>query len=207
MIFDLHIHTQALSSCSRMSMGEAAAQSKALGLDGICITEHDAMADAREAEYFSNKYGIIILVGCEVNTHEGDILVFGLKEVPKGKLSAQELIDLTDASGGGCIAAHPFRDNGRGAGNVLSQLHGLCGIEAYNGNTKPEHNQQAVQYAEMLNIPQIGASDAHSIDRVGAYATEFPLMIYSIQDLVQALRKGNFQPLRYDAKNFFPCLS
>lgn len=207
MIFDLHIHTQALSPCSRMSMEEAAAQSKALGLDGICITEHDAIADAREAEYFSNKYRIIILVGCEVNTSEGDILAFGLKEAPKEKLSAQELIDLAEASGGACIAAHPFRDNGRGAGNVLSQLHGLCCIEAYNGNTKPEHNQQAAQYAKMLNIPQIGASDAHSIERIGAYATEFPHLIYSIQDLVQALREGNFQPIRYEANGFVPCTS
>lgn len=202
MIFDLHIHTKALSPCSRMSMEEAAVQSKAMGLDGICITEHDTMADFREADRLSDKYGIVILVGCEVYAAEGDFLTFGIPHAPKWRLTAQELLDWTEQSGGVCIAAHPFRDNGRGAGAFLSQLHGLNAIEAYNGNTKLEHNKLAVQWAERLHIPQTGSSDAHATDRVGVFATEFNDRILSIPDLVQALRTGNYQPVRHCAGQY-----
>ena len=41
MIMDIHCHTRYGSSCSYMSPEEMLQQAVQVGLDGLCITEHD----------------------------------------------------------------------------------------------------------------------------------------------------------------------
>ena len=47
MIIDLHFHTEAFSSCSRIPLLEGVKRAKEIGLDGICLTEHDVFHENR----------------------------------------------------------------------------------------------------------------------------------------------------------------
>lgn len=194
MIIDLHFHTKQYSPCSSIDMEEGVRYAKKLGLDGICITDHDVFACRKRAEEIQKKYNILVIVGTEILTMEGDLLCFGLDEIPKEKLAAQTLIDKVNAIGGACIAAHPYRENNRGMGAHLDKLTGLHAIESYNGNTKCDNNTKAVIAASRLGIPCIGGSDAHRIERVGVYATRFFTQIENEKDIISAIRSGRIEP-------------
>ena len=77
--------------------------------------------------------GVLVIVGSEILTHEGDILTFGLKDMPNKMVSAKELLTLVKKHGGAAVAAHPFRNNNRGMGeNMRKVSHLLTGIESFN---------------------------------------------------------------------------
>ena len=177
-------------------MEEGIKRAKALGLNGVCITDHDVFACRESAEKLQEKYGIIVIVGTEIYTKEGDLLCFGLDEVPDQQVSAQHMIDRINQLGGACIAAHPFRNNNRGMGEVLRQLTGLHAIESLNGNTSREDNERAEHIADELGIPCTGGSDAHSLERIGVYATRFFVKIENESNLIDAIRSGKMMPDR-----------
>ena len=95
MIIDTHMHEKTYSSDSFLSLEDIVKKSKSMGLDGVCITDHESNEIKDFAHQFSKQSGFLILVGAEVLTHEGDITVFGLDDLPKEKIHAQQLIDLT----------------------------------------------------------------------------------------------------------------
>lgn len=194
MLIDTHMHEKTYSDDSFMSLAEIVARAKALGLDGVCITDHESDGLKETAAAYSRETGFLILVGAEILTHEGDITVFGLDRLPAEKLHAQQLIDLTLKAGGVCMSAHPFRQNNRGMGHSLRRVTGLSGIEAFNGSTPMHHNLHAYNLAAELNIPTFGASDAHTVDRVGIYATHFPGTVRDLQDFIEAVRQGGTSP-------------
>lgn len=175
-------------------MEEGIKQAKALGMDGVCVTDHDIFACKQSALKLQKKYGILVIVATEIYTKEGDLLCFGLDEIPSEQPVAQDMIDHINQLGGACIAAHPFRNNNRGIGESLRQLTGLHAIESLNGNTSKENNERAKQIADELKIPCTGGSDAHSLDRIGVYATQFLVNIENEVDLICAIRCGQMIP-------------
>ena len=50
MLLDLHNHTWPRSHDSVLDPDDLVARAKGLGLDGICLTEHDAVWDSKEVE-------------------------------------------------------------------------------------------------------------------------------------------------------------
>lgn len=198
MIIDLHFHTLEYSPCSHIEMEEGIKQAKDIGLDGICITDHDNNESAKYAKELERKYGLIVIAGVEILTYEGDILCFGIKKVPEKKLHAQELIKLVNEKGGATISAHPFRNNGRGLGDKIRKTKGLSAVEIFNGNTSSENNLKALKLAKKLNIPGIGASDAHKLQNIGKYATKFSKHIANEKDLITAIKSGEVVPVYYD---------
>lgn len=197
MIIDLHFHTDRFSPCSRMPLSEGLKRAKEIGLDGVCITEHDQFHQNDNLQLLSDVYGIKIFVGTEIYTKEGDILCFGLDTIPQNRITARELVQRMETLGGATVAAHPFRDNFRGIGELIVNLPGLTAVEAFNGNTSDEHNQMALDLAREKGIPLTGSSDAHSAERVGIFATEFPGVIENMDDLIRALRSGDCTPVRF----------
>jgi predicted metal-dependent phosphoesterase TrpH len=182
---------------SHVSLREIVAKAKERGLDGMCITDHDSLNARDEARIVAKETNFLILVGCEILTYEGDIVVFGLDEVPKEKMYAQELLDLVKKHNGVGISAHPFRENNRGMGNNIKIVKGLSGIEGFNGNTKNYNNLRACALAMEINLPMFGASDCHWQDEVGKYATVFPDGIKNEKDLIEAIKSGNVYPVVY----------
>lgn len=196
MIIDTHIHENKYSFDSFIDFEKSIAKAKEMNLDGICITNHDNNTLRKEIGDFSIIDGITVIVGTEILTHEGDILVFGLDELPEGMIYAEELLDLVRKNNGAAIAAHPYRNNNRGLENNLYRVgHLLDGIEAFNGSTYSHHNLFAYAVATELGIPAFGASDAHEIDRIGKYATKFHSQIKSYRDFIEAIKSKNLHPV------------
>lgn len=196
-LIDTHIHERTYSSDSNLALEDIVSKAIKMGLNGICITDHESNGLRDTAQAYSKKTGFLIIVGAEILTHEGDLTVFGVDHLPPEKMHAQEIIDLTLEAGGVAISAHPFRQNNRGMGNSIRQVKGLSGIEAFNGSTTPHNNLYAYGLSAELALPAFGASDAHKIEAVGKYATEFSGRIRDTADFIKAVKAGDTCPAVY----------
>ncbi|WP_048602658.1 PHP-associated domain-containing protein [Rubeoparvulum massiliense] len=197
MLIDTHMHEKTYSGDSHQALEEIVKTARERGLDAVCITDHESNRLWDEAHRYAKENGFPIFVGTEILTKEGDLVVFGLTDLPEEMLHAQDLIRLVDQAGGVCISAHPYRTNNRGLGNHLRDVEGLAGVEAFNGNTPPHHNLMAYAVATELGLPMFGASDAHWAHQVGKYATIFPDGIRDEQDLIAAIRSKEVRPAVY----------
>lgn len=196
MIIDCHIHENKYSLDSKLDLHEAISAAQSIGLDGLCITNHDNNMLRNEIGDSVKIDGVIVIVGAEVLTFEGDILTFGLKDIPDKMIGAEELLTLVKKNNGVAIAAHPFRNNNRGIGNNMIRLAPLLsGIEAFNGSTNYEHNMQAYHLANKLNLPIFGSSDAHTLEKVGIYATCFEDYIRDHNDFIEAIKYSKYHPV------------
>lgn len=195
MIIDMHIHQKLNSSDSKLDLFEAIQVAKTRGLDAICITDHDDLGLKPMAETVSRETGFPVYVGVEIYTLDGDLLCFGIDEMPEQRMSAQETIDYVNERGGVTIAAHPYRNNNRGLGDVIAEVKGLGAIEAFNGRTDSFSNLKARNLAFALNMPLSGGSDAHTDGEVGHYATKFNTPVNSEADLISAIRNGLIEPI------------
>ncbi|MBN2285832.1 MAG: PHP domain-containing protein [Tissierellales bacterium] len=194
MIIDLHYHTKEYSSCSNIDMEEGIRVAKEIGLDGICLTEHDIFASRKKAKVLQEKYNILVVVGIEILTFEGDIVCFGLEKAPERMMHAIHLVEMVNSANGVAIAAHPFRNNNRGLGYNIRNILDIHAIESFNGNTDLENNLKAVKLAQELSIPQTGGSDAHRLDRTGIFATKFERAIKNERELIEEIKAGRMNP-------------
>lgn len=195
MILDTHVHSKEFSYDSPLPIRDAILRGKSVGLDGLCVTDHEHMGMRRLADRLTREYDFLVLVGMEFLTFEGDLLVFGLDRVPDRPMHAWELTSLVGAQGGCVVSAHPFRDNGRGLGDEIRRLQGLHGLEAVNGSTREHHNVMASDLALELGLSRLGGSDAHLPERVGLCATRFLTPVRNEADLIRAVRSGLVEPV------------
>lgn len=198
MLIDTHLHESKYSLDSHISLIEIVNKAKELGLDGICITDHESNDIMEEAHFLARETNFVILVGAEILTHEGDMTVFGLDELPKDKLHAHELIEVVNKKGGVAVCSHPYRQNNRGMGDHIKNLELLWGIEAFNGSTPTHHNYQAYNLSRELGIPALGGSDAHNWQQVGKFVTVFPDGIRTEKDLIEAIKSHDIYPAYYE---------
>jgi len=209
-ILDLHVHTTVGSYDSNLSPLELIHKGKAVGLDGVVVTEHDHGWDRSLARKLAREHDFLILCGMEVSTDLGHILVYGLEEYVSGILYAETLRKVVDRVEGVMFAAHPYRKvfvqtNGRwdapkptltvqqAADRTLVQL--VDGLEMYNGATGDRENALAVAVGEYVGLPGIGGSDAHSMLGLGCCVTVFERPVRSEEELIEELRAGRFQPV------------
>lgn len=196
MIIDTHLHESKYSSDSHLSLTEAIEAARILGLDGICVTDHDNNFLKNEIGHSTKINDILVIVGAEILTFQGDILVFGLDDVPKEMIHAEELLEIVKKNNGVAISAHPFRNNNRGLGEYIRKVKdNLHGVEAFNGSTLPHHNLHAYALATELGIPCLGAGDAHVSKQVGKYATYFDSSIRDEKDFIEAIKSKSFCPV------------
>ena len=137
MIIDCHIHENKYSSDSKLDFKDAIKRASAMGIDGLCITNHDNNTLRNEIGDSAIIDGLLVIVGAEILTFEGDILVFGLKDIPSEMMGAEDLLNIVKREKGAAVAAHPFRNNMRGIGNNIRRLSKLLtGVEAFNGSDR-----------------------------------------------------------------------
>ena len=91
-----------------------------------------------------------------------------------------------------CIAAHPTRA-GLGFDERIYTLP-LHALEVSSVNLKEHEQRLAASLANALKKPMMASSDAHHLQDVGRYATEFDDPIQSMTDLRQAIAQGRFRP-------------
>lgn len=192
MLFDLHVHTD-ISPCSELRLSEILDRARGLGLDGVCITDHDTMAARALVADGLQPDGLCIVVGMEYATPQGDFLLFGPFEDLKPGLTGREVLRLVQDRDGAAIGAHPFRPN-RSVDETLV-IEGLCPtLEALNGRNTPRANQDAFILGEQYGAHLTGGSDAHTLAELGRFATRFEMPVRGNSDLIAAIRAGVCRP-------------
>ncbi|MFA6214785.1 MAG: PHP domain-containing protein [Candidatus Micrarchaeia archaeon] len=174
---DFHMHTHHSKDClSRTEDVLLAAVRK--GLAAIAITDHDAIGGALEAQKIAlaRKLPLQVIVGEEVGTEEGDLLVYFVKKrIAPGKLA--DVLAEVKRQGAVCAAAHPYDFARRGI--ALDRLpSGLAGkidaIEVFNARVPlASQNAKAMKFALAGRKAILAGSDAHHPSEVGAAYVEF----------------------------------
>jgi len=210
MLIDLHTHTWPLSRCSCLDPGQLIQKAKELQLDGVCLTEHNAIWSREDIHHLSHRYDFPVFRAMEVTTNYGHILVFGLEEYCSGDYFLQDLLPRVREAGGLLFLCHPFRppgylELGYGRYRLDLTLEVACrrpifrlvdGIEVFNRKNNQEEDQLAMEVGRSLGLRIIGGSDAHRPEEIGSGVTIFPDRIKGEEELIAQLRAGNFRAAR-----------
>ena len=207
MLIDLHTHTYPRSYDALQTPEELVLEARGLGLDGICLTEHDEFWDPSELQGLARQHNLLILPGCEVNTDDGHFLAFALREYVFGIHRLPFLWREVERAGGALVAAHPYRRRRIGTeggcdltGKVdlasREDAFQMChAVEGLNGRGSRTENSFSMELARRLGMGATGGSDSHAPGGVGACATEFDARISCLDDLIRELKGGRFRPV------------
>jgi len=158
-------------------------------LDGVCITDHDSTDVLSQITEGFQSDGLLVLVGMEYATPQGDFLVFGNVEALSVGLEAPELLAAVKQLGGAAIAAHPYRGWRPTDPAVFEES--LCSlVEVENGRNSQIEDELAAALACRHELTAVSGSDAHSLAELGSYPTRFTVPITNREDLVRALNQG-----------------
>ena len=188
MLIDIHTHTFPTSDDSTLTPEVLIDRSKILGLDGICLTDHDRFWHPDDIRELSKKHDYLIIPGCEVTTEEGHMLVYGLREYIFGMHRASFVKDLVEEEGGAMVIAHPYRRVYRKSSN--------SGSKAYRDMLDRAARNEALKLVdgiEVFNGRGTGASDAHKIEDIGTYATEFIADISNLEEFISEIKAGRIR--------------
>jgi len=206
MIIDIHCHTRYGSSCSYMSPEEMLQQAVEVGLDGLCITEHDIPWDGGAIKQLSDRFGILVVGGIEVSTEYGEVLVFGLNKPIFDIQDIHELRRRVDRAGGVMVAAHPFRgahgfvkwDPVKGLVIKLEEALNLPifevvdAVEVFNGMASEWELDLCSTVCDSLQIRGMAGSDAHNVGQVGDCVTILHKMVASKEAFLHELMNGRY---------------
>lgn len=174
----------------------------------VVITDHDYIYERHTLQNLVYEEGLTFLSATEVSTAHGHVLYYGSHPevidayaLHQPQLSVKPdgptFFEMIEALGGGiAIPAHPYRET-----SILRTLLGdtvapqILAIETLNGKTPADQNLAALTYATTHGLRGIGGSDAHQMSRLYSYLTLFDGPIHTIDDLVLALRQGDYFPV------------
>ena len=217
-IFDLHVHTNQGSPDSALAPEELVEEAVRIGLTGAMVTEHNGWP-RHSFEQFREGKGVVLVRALEVYTPLGHIITLGLESHVPGLSSGLDAVRMlrkeVERVGGFMILAHPFRflfdppgmyqnilfekpaDMPRtpeeGAKHPVYEL--VDEIEVVNGGNIELENRFAQVVTQVLGWWGTGGSDAHSVNGLGKGATLFKGEIRHENDLLEALREGDYVPI------------
>ena len=180
-----------------MTPEELVRRAKYIGLDGVCITDHNQVWDREVIRKLACANEITVIGGVEVSTDFGDVLAFGLHRPVREVYEIEALRMMVDEAGGVLIAAHPFR----GELTILSppifleevkkrpEFRLFDGLEVCNGLSGDREREFAAAVASGLDLANTGGSDAHAILGVGRCFTIFEKRIACEEDLIQEIKE------------------
>ncbi|MFW9943258.1 MAG: PHP domain-containing protein [Candidatus Thorarchaeota archaeon] len=182
---DIHIHT-INSGDSKIIPKAVPEKIKSKGLDGIALTEHNKL-------FKYDLQGIIVLPGIEISTKRGHLLAIGLDENIKKGMSMDWTIKEVKRHNGIAIIAHPYSISARADLNSLNMKPDA--IETLNARIMfcKISSKLAKRKANQLMLPTTGGSDSHILDTIGDAYTTVYAKSRSIEDILEAFRKGNIE--------------
>ncbi len=192
MLIDMHTHTSVFSTDSNLLPHDALVRAAERGLDGVMLTEHDVLWPADRTARLAEQIGIVVLPAIEVTTELGHVLAYGLTEPFPRITDSKRLRAYCDDRDALMYLAHPARDPGLRVSREAMEL--FDGVEGLNGCDGPLQNQSASSRGRTRPLPPIGGSDSHALHEVATAATEFDAEIKSLEDLMRALRSGEYRP-------------
>ncbi|GIH15061.1 PHP-associated domain-containing protein [Rugosimonospora africana] len=177
---DLHLHTNLGDGWISPSRLVETATCKRLTL--IAVTDHDHVEGARRVEELLAKQdsGVRLITGVEVSTRQGHLLGLFVGKAPRPMRPVEESIDAIKEQGGLVIVPHPLGRlvpslSRRRIDSLLTAGYEIDAVEAYNPSPANAAQRAAVRSANQeWGLAEIGASDAHFWQHVGAGYTLFP---------------------------------
>lgn len=188
---DLHLHTNLGDGwISPARLIQTAAQRQ---LTVIAVTDHDHLEGARRVEELlaAQHFPLQLITGVEVSTRHGHLLGLFVNKAPKPMRPAQESIDAIKEQGGIVVVPHPFGRlvpslSRRRIDSLLACGYQIDALEIYNPSPANAAQRAAVRAANQdWGLAEIGASDAHFWQHIGAGHTHFPGT--TAEDLRQAI--------------------
>ena len=174
MKYDLHMHTH-YSKCSNLKPAIILKLAKKK-LNGIAITDHHEIKGALEVKKLNKDKDFEVIIGEEISTNYGDVLVYYLSE----KIDAidfYEVVDETKKQGALITIAHPFRTtlihNHKFKLPLEKVRNKIDAVECFNARTLPGDNAKANKIADKLNIAKTAGSDSHFFFEIGTACTIF----------------------------------
>ena len=216
--YETHLHTFPVSRCGKAGVRESLAFYKALGYDGVFITNHfldgniNIAADKPYEEkldfYFSDyeagveigeSLGIKVFCGVEITFGGTDFLVYGLdkawfcahEEIMEMKKS-DELRFLME-SGALVIQAHPFREASY-IDHIRLFPRCVHGVEVINGCRREEENGMAKIYAAHYGLLEFAGSDNHKggeQKKLAGLCCDTP--ICSVEDFIEKVKSKKME--------------
>ena len=207
MILDLHTHS--IKSDDGRAKVENYCQwirTKELPIDGFVLTEHRQHDFASDYDSLAAKHGLVILKGSEVETEYGHVLVYGVTEeltrlldFTRIDLPLAEVLGAAEDQEAVAVPCHPGRPRvGMFAHtDELGIPEGVKIVEIYNGGSRDNEDQIAIDNARSLGYLGTGGSDSHIVSHIGRCATRFAQDIKSMDDLVRILKAGEFEAVTF----------
>ncbi len=213
MIIDIHTHSLNTSD-GYPSVEELVKAAKEKGLDGICLTDTNCIADVKQARTIAHDNDFLVLVGFEAYTNCGHFLGF----VPQPEalppyaewlgLSAGELVDFNKLSltvknaNGVLIAACPYdRSLESSPCDSLVNLKGISAVEVVCSTLPTLANEMAEELAAGVGLPGVGGSNIHgTTEEMGIAATLVRGPVESEKDLIDRILSYDVWPVSIGKK-------
>ncbi|WP_255195217.1 CehA/McbA family metallohydrolase [Halorarius litoreus] len=209
---DPHVHSEA-SYDGHEPVELLLEQASEIGLDGIVVTDHDAIEASRRAARLAPEYDLLGIPGVEVSTAAGHLLAIGVDERPEPRQPFDDTVEAVRDAGGVAVVPHPFQRTRHGVRK--KRLTDCDAIEVFNAWVFTGYrNRRARRFAEKYDYPGVAASDAHSATFLGRAYTELTIDGVGSKrnldgtEVVEALRSGDAdvhgrrQPLRSSARHY-----
>ncbi|MBL7205972.1 MAG: PHP domain-containing protein [Candidatus Aenigmarchaeota archaeon] len=164
---DFHVHS-IHSKDGSIPIEDLLRTAKRMGLNTVCITDHNNTKGGLEGKKLAKTIGINVIVGQEVRTEKGEILVYGVeKTLQKGK-DLEETCKLAKELGGYIAIPHPYDFLRSGAKDKEKIIKYVDAIEIFNSRCFfNRFNKKAQEFARKNNISMIAGSDAHFKHEIG----------------------------------------
>ncbi|MCZ7358130.1 MAG: hypothetical protein O8C66_09440 [Candidatus Methanoperedens sp.] len=189
-VSDIHTHTMysGFSEYSFLSYPDSVTTPRTsikvaekLGLNVLCITDHNTIKGAVQARKYNKE---LVVIGEEISSIDGEILGLFLQEQINPGLSAEETIEQIHSQDGMAIAPHPFSAHCSCIGKKMNTLR-LDGIEVFNALHRDGYSN-AIALENCNGNAKLGGSDAHASNMIGNGYTLFDG--YSHEDLRASIK-------------------
>lgn len=189
----MHVHTTAYSSCAEMSPREMAERARQVGLDGIVITEHNAIWSDEEIVGLRGRFpDLAFFRGVEVSAKGHHVLLYGLTDLTgfEAGMPVKKVVALAHGRGAVAVWAHPLQHSLTPDPEAMQAGFDACETRSINIDRLERDKYR--QLAGRLGIPEVANSDAHHTLTLGAYGTRFSMPIHDEKDIAEAIRQGAF---------------
>ncbi len=191
---DLHIHSTV--SDGKHSPEEIVVRAVEKGLEVISITDHDSFEGSLRARRAVESMGLelVVVIGNEVRTTHGDILVYCADHVPERvPKDPLQLRDYMQEEGCLVVPAHPFDKRRMGIGELVYE-GGWSALEVFNAYSDPWSNEKAKHAAKELGLPGLANSDAHIADSIGVAYNIIEVSEVTPEGVIESIGRGRIAP-------------
>jgi len=199
---DLHMHT--IHSDGDWTIAELLFSARSLGLDFICITDHNTSSHHLEIDRLSKILSQpFVMRGEEITTYGGHANAWGLpsgtwidfRVRPKDNASITKIAAEVHRAGALISINHPFALCGGCAWSYDAAAHGFDAIEVWNGEWDATDEKALTMWDKILqsgrHITAIGSSDSHrAANPIGRPTTHVAANVESQRVLLDAIRQG-----------------